>query len=104
MKNTLMIFATAVLLALGFPVAMSSTAFAQDSAGQQLNDANDSGQDAVNSSTDEEASDNARKVFDTPADTTVVDTTSPSEGSSGLENAPTYNEGSGSGLSNAPTP
>lgn len=89
-----------ISFALSFAV---TAAHADDSALQQLRDANDSGQDAVNSSSDEGAKASSNEVFDTPAQT-PVDTRSPSEGSSGLSNAPTYDPNSDSGLSNAPTP
>lgn len=96
MKNSLIVSAAALLLTVALP------AHADDSAMQQLQNANDSGQAAVNSSSDEGAHAAASQVFDTPAPV-PVDTTTPSEGSSGLSNAPTYNENTGSGLDNAPT-
>jgi hypothetical protein len=102
MKNSLIVSAAALLFAVSLPLTLSSVAHADDSAMQQLQNANDSGQAAVNSSSDEGAHAAASEVFDTPAPT-PVDTTSPSEGSSGLSNAPTYNDNSGSGLDNAPT-
>jgi hypothetical protein len=102
MKKALTVSAAVLLLALTLPVMMSGAAHADDSALQQLNNANDSGQAAVNSSSDEGAHAAASQTFDTPPPT-PVDTTTPSEGSSDLSNAPTYNESSGSGLDNAPT-
>lgn len=86
-------------LPFGVPIAYAD----DDNAGQQLYDANDAGQDAVNSSTDEGAHDAASQVFDTPAQT-PVETTMPSENSSGLSNAPIYDPNSSSGLSDAPMP
>ena len=98
MKKTLLV-STLILFALSFPMHAS---FADDSALQQASDASDSGAAAVNSSSDEEAHADASQGFDT-AQPPVVDTRTPSEGSSGLSNAPTYDEDTGSGLSNAPT-
>ena len=103
MRNRLIASAATVMFSLALPLAVTVARADDDSASQQLHDANDAGQDAVNSSTDEGAHDAASQVFDTPAQT-PVDTRTPSEGSSGLSNAPTYDPDSGSGLSNAPTP
>jgi hypothetical protein len=103
MKKILTSFAAFALLTLSLHIVAPGAAYADDSAAQQASDASSSGSDATSSSSDEGAHASASEVFDTPA-STPVDTTSPSEGSSGLSNAPTYNDNSGSGLSNAPTP
>lgn len=100
MKKTFFVSAAFVFFALSLPLQAS---FADDSALQQASEASDSGQAAVNSSSDEGAHAAASQGFDT-AQPPVVDTRTPSEGSSGLNNAPTYNENTGSGLPNAPTP
>ena len=103
MRRNLIASTATVMFSFVLPFAVAVAHADDDNAGQQLHDANDAGQDAVNSSTDEGAHDAASQVFDTPAQT-PVDTTTPSEGSSGLSNAPTYDPNSSSGLSNAPTP
>lgn len=100
MKKMLMLSAAMALISFGYP---SAPARADDSAAGQASDAADSGAAAVNSGSDEDAKANSNAGFDTPQ-APVVDTRTPSEGSSGLDNAPTYNSNSGSGLDNAPTP
>ena len=94
MKMFLAILTAALLL------MVPAFAHAQ-SAYDQAVSAEQDGQDAVNATSDEEASYDAGQTFDGYG-APVVDTTSPSEGESGLDNAPTYNENSGSGLDNAP--
>lgn len=84
-------------------LAVPAIAHAQDDAGSQLGTAVQDGQDAVNNPSDEGAKEDLGRTFDGTSGPSTVDTTTPSEGSSGLDNAPTYNPDSGSGLDNAPT-
>ncbi|HTK84482.1 MAG TPA: hypothetical protein VL625_05290 [Patescibacteria group bacterium] len=100
MKKTLMLGAALALISFNFPVA---PAHADDSALGQASDAADSGAAAASASSDETAKSESNQGFDT-AQPPVVDTRTPSEGGSGLSNAPTYDPNSGSGLDNAPTP
>ena len=90
------------MLSLVLPFAIT-VAHADDSASQLLQDANDAGQDDVNTSTDEDANDAASQVFDTPSQT-PLDTTTSSEGSNGFGNAPTYNSNGDGSLSDGPKP
>jgi hypothetical protein len=65
MKKSLIAFAAFALLTLSFHVAAPSLAYADDdSAAQQLEDANDSGQAAVVAPTDEESKADSNQVFD----------------------------------------
>lgn len=79
---------------------LAPAAQAQDAYDQGVSSYYD-GQDAMSNPSDEGAHYDAGQTFDGYG-TAPVDTTSPYEGSSGLDYAPTYSDDAGSGLDNAP--